>query len=70
MSNLTECYQCKHEYDPRECNTVLPDNMNIWGVDPDEKLPQCPECDAVDFRDIAAKQLANDPRFKEEKKDD
>lgn len=70
MSNLTKCYRCDHEYDPRESNTVLPDNMNIWGVDPDEKLPQCPECDTVDFMDMAARQLANDPRFKEEKKDD
>ena len=69
MSNLTKCYQCKHEYDPRDSNTVLPDNMHIQGVGPHEKLPQCPECDTVDFMDIAARQLANDPRFEEEEVD-
>ena len=70
MSNLTKCSQCDHEYDPRESNTVLPDNMHIWGVDPDEKLPQCPECETVDFMDMVARQLVNDPRFKEEEKGD
>jgi hypothetical protein len=43
--------------------------MHIWGVDSDEKLPQCPECNTIDFMDIAARQLVNDPRFEEEKSD-
>jgi len=43
--------------------------MHIQGVGPHEKLPQCPECDTVDFMDIAARQLANDPRFEEEEVD-
>jgi len=67
VSNLTECYKCKKEYDPAKHNTVLPDNMYIQGVDPGEKIPQCPYCGMADFMDIAGRQIANDPRFKEEK---
>jgi len=66
MKKLTKCYQCGKEYDPRKFNTTLPDNMHIWGVNPDEKIPQCPGCGTADFMDVAARQLANDPRFQEE----
>lgn len=69
MSNLIKCFQCKNEYDPAEHNDVLPDNMHVWGVDPDEKIPKCPDCGMMDFMDIAARQIANDPRFKEVKDD-
>lgn len=65
VSNLIKCYKCGKEYDPREHNMVLPDNFQIWGVKPDEKIPQCPGCGTADFMDIAARQLANDPRFQE-----
>lgn len=67
MSNLIKCYKCNHEYNPAEHNTTLPNNMHIWGVQLGEKIPQCPNCGEADFMDIAARQIANDPRFKEEK---
>jgi Zn ribbon nucleic-acid-binding protein len=70
MSEVIKCFRCGYEYDPREYNTVLPPNMHIWGVQPNEKIPQCPECDTADFMDIATRQLINDPRFKEKEKDD
>ncbi len=66
MSEEIKCRECGHEYDPRKHNTTLPDNMHIWGVQPGEKVPQCPECDTADFMDTAARQLANEPNSIEE----
>lgn len=61
---MIRCPKCKYIYDPSISYIVPAEHgVHIFGEDPEEKVPRCPNCKHCDFYNIAARQIANDRRF-------
>ena len=46
---MVKCHKCNYVYDPGQSYTALPSNFQIAGIPQKAELPQCPNCENIDF---------------------